>query len=175
MGNPHMGIFESPCPFWHGNQHMETVIPVWKTFPYGDFYLNPQMGTDSIGNGLVTEPSPFGNGDLFQLLPNTKWGLMGIPISIWGCPLVPHIWNHGKISIPQQKNGEDALQRVTQRLAKTTVTISIRGVTIRKQAGSLRYSHLGNHHYQIEFVSIWGLTYTPNILASITSFQIYKK
>jgi len=44
----HMGIFESPCPFPYGNHQMETVIPVWKTLPYGDFYLNPQMGTNSI-------------------------------------------------------------------------------------------------------------------------------
>jgi hypothetical protein len=66
MGIPHMGIFESPCPFKYGNHHMEMVIPEWKTFPYGDFFLNPQMGTNSIlRNGLVTEPSPFGNGDPF--------------------------------------------------------------------------------------------------------------
>ncbi len=27
---------------------METAIPMWKTFPYGDFFLNPQMGTKSV-------------------------------------------------------------------------------------------------------------------------------
>ena len=48
MGIPHMGIFESPCPFPYGNHHIETVIPVWKTFPYGDNYLNPQMSKNSI-------------------------------------------------------------------------------------------------------------------------------
>jgi hypothetical protein len=38
-----MGIFESPCPFPYGNHQMEMVILIWETFPYGDFYLNPQM------------------------------------------------------------------------------------------------------------------------------------
>jgi hypothetical protein len=47
-GDSPYGKFESPCPFPYGNHQMETVIPVWKTFPYGDFYLNPQMGMNSI-------------------------------------------------------------------------------------------------------------------------------
>ncbi len=33
-------------------------------------------------------------------------------------------------------------------------------ITIRKWAGRLGYSHMGNPHFQIEFVSIWGPTYT---------------
>ncbi len=42
------GNLLSPCPFLYGDHHMETVIPLWKIFPYGDFYLNPQIGTNSI-------------------------------------------------------------------------------------------------------------------------------
>ena len=80
-----MGIFESPCPFLYGNHHMEMVIPVWNTFPYGDFYLNPQMGTNSLfGNGLVTEPSPFGNGDPFLYGdPHIETGIRSICFPIW--------------------------------------------------------------------------------------------
>ncbi len=45
MGSPHMGIFKSPRPFPYRDHHMETVILLWKIFPYGDFYLNPHVGT----------------------------------------------------------------------------------------------------------------------------------
>ncbi len=48
MGSPHMVFFLSPCPFLYGDHHTETVIPLWKIFSYGDFYLNPQIGTNSI-------------------------------------------------------------------------------------------------------------------------------
>ena len=44
-------------------------------------------------------------------------------------------------------------------VAKTTLPISTWGVPIRKWAGTLGYSHTGNPRFQIEFVSIWGLTY----------------
>jgi hypothetical protein len=43
-----MGICKSPHPFRYRDHHMEMVIPLWKIFPYGDFYLNPQMETNSI-------------------------------------------------------------------------------------------------------------------------------
>ena len=49
--------------------------------------------------------------------------------------------------------------------AKTTLPISIWGVPVQKWAGRLGYSHTGNSLFQIEFVSIWGLTYicwSPN-------------
>jgi hypothetical protein len=35
-------------------------------------------------------------------------------------------------------------------------------ITVRKWAGRLEYSHMGNPRFRIEFVSIWGLTYTPS-------------
>ena len=104
MGIPHMGIFESPCPFPYGNHHMETVIPVWKTFPYGDFYLNPQMGMNSIRKrvsdwtvpvrkrGSIPFASPYGNRDR-----------RSDSISIWLC-VYPHfhmvitMWKRGAMS-----------------------------------------------------------------------------
>ncbi len=49
-------------------------------------------------------------------------------------------------------------------VAKTTLPISIWGVPVRKRAGRLGYSHTGNPHFRIEFVSIWGLTYTVQLL-----------
>jgi hypothetical protein len=83
-----MGIFESPCPFPYGNHQMETVIPIWKTFPYGDFYLNPQMGMNTIRKRVSdwTVPvrkrgpvsirgSPYRNGYLFHLLPHMETGI----------------------------------------------------------------------------------------------------
>ena len=89
-GTPHMGIFEPPCPFLYGNHHVETVIPKWKTFPYGDFYLNPQMGMNSIQKrvsdwtvpirkwGPVSiQGSPFRNWYPFHLLPHTEMGIEG--------------------------------------------------------------------------------------------------
>jgi hypothetical protein len=45
-------------------------------------------------------------------------------------------------------------------VAETTLPISIWGVPLWKWAGTLGYSHTGNPRFQIEFVSIWGLTYT---------------
>ncbi len=37
---------------------MESAVPIWKTFPYGDFFLNSQMGMNSVWEWLVTEPFP---------------------------------------------------------------------------------------------------------------------
>ena len=87
-GIPHMGIFESPCPFLYGNHQMETVIPIWKTLPYGDFYLNPQMGMNSIWKRVSdwTVPVrkrgpvsirgfPYRNGYPFHLLPHMETGI----------------------------------------------------------------------------------------------------
>ena len=36
-------------------------------------------------------------------------------------------------------------------------------ITVRKWAGRLKYSHMGNPRFQIEFVSIWGSTYIPTL------------
>jgi hypothetical protein len=46
-------------------------------------------------------------------------------------------------------------------VAKNTLPISIWGVPVRKWAGRLEYSHMGNPRFRIEFVSIWGSTYIP--------------
>jgi hypothetical protein len=35
-------------------------------------------------------------------------------------------------------------------------------ITVLEWAGRLEYSHMGNPHFRIEFVSIWGLTYKQN-------------
>ena len=45
-------------------------------------------------------------------------------------------------------------------VAKTRLPISIWGVPVRKWAGRLGYSHMGNPHFRIEFVFIWGPTST---------------
>ena len=99
MGSPHMGIFKSPCPFLYRDHHMETVIPLWKIFPYGDFYLNPQMETNSIWKRVSDWTLPIWKwvpvsirdlhietGSHVIRLPIWKWGL---PVSIWGC-VYPH-------------------------------------------------------------------------------------
>ena len=193
-----MGIFESPCPFPYGNHHMETVIPIWKTFSYGDFYLNPQMGMNSIRKRVSdwTVPvrkrgpdsirgSPYRNGYPFHLLSHMETGIhpfhMGmflspfpygdhhmetgsrfIQLPIWkrGFPYGNGDWA-GKLQFPVQILGKDTLQCVTWSLevAKNTLPISIWGVPVRKWAGRVEYSHMGSPRFQIEFVSIWGLTY----------------
>ncbi len=65
----------------------------------GIFNSIPKWKQTQFGNGLVTGPSPFGNGYPFLYgdphietgshvirLPIWKWGL---PVSIWGC-VYPH-------------------------------------------------------------------------------------
>jgi hypothetical protein len=47
-GDSPNGIFFSAYPFPNGDPHMEAGIPVWETFPYGDFLVNPRMGTISL-------------------------------------------------------------------------------------------------------------------------------
>jgi hypothetical protein len=37
---------------------METAIPIWKTYPYGDIFLNPQMGTNSVWERVSDGTSP---------------------------------------------------------------------------------------------------------------------
>ena len=121
-GIPHMGIFESPCPFPYGNHQMETVIPIWKTFPYGDFYLNPQMGMNSIRKRVSdwTVPvrkrgpvsirgSPYRNGYPFHLLPHMETGIhpfhMGMFLSPF--PYGDHHMETGNrfIQLPVWKQG----------------------------------------------------------------------
>jgi hypothetical protein len=58
-------------------------------------------------------------------------------------------------------------------VAKTTLPISIWGVPVQKWAGILGYLHTGNPRFQIEFVSIWGLTYMPRALALRISSSTY--
>jgi hypothetical protein len=43
-----MGIFKSTYPFSYWHCHMEMVNPNGKTFPFGDFFVDPQMVTNSI-------------------------------------------------------------------------------------------------------------------------------
>ena len=93
-----MVIFLSPCPFLYGDHHMETVIPLWKIFPYGDFYLNPQIETNSTWKRVSdwTIPvwkrvpisiwwSPYRNGEPCHQAPHMEIGLacfhMGICLS----------------------------------------------------------------------------------------------
>jgi hypothetical protein len=101
-----MGIFESPCPFPYGNHQMETVIPIWKTFPYGDFYLNPQMGMNSIRKRVSdwTVPvrkrgpvsirgSPYRNGYPFHLLPHMETGIHPFHMGMFLSPF-PYGYHH---------------------------------------------------------------------------------
>jgi hypothetical protein len=74
-----MVIFKTTCPFPYGDLHMERVNLKWKTFPFGDFSLNPQMGTETIlelvsdrtvlvwkqAGGFVNSP---------LVIPIWKWG-----------------------------------------------------------------------------------------------------
>ncbi len=52
-------------------------------------------------------------------------------------------------------------------VAKATLPISKWGVPVWKWAGRLGYSHMGNPHFQIEFVSIWGPTDILGLLVDI--------
>jgi hypothetical protein len=119
-----MGIFKSPRPFPYRDHHMETVIPLWKIFPYGDFYLNPQMETNSIWKWVSdwTVPvwkrvpvsirgSPYRNGELCHQAPHMEMGLarfhMGMCLSPFPC-------------------GDHHMEtRVNQGHVKTTLPISI--------------------------------------------------
>jgi len=70
------------------------------------------------------------NGYPFHFLPHTEIGIDGDTPFPYGDVLwFPTYGNAGKSQFLRKKNGKDALQCVTQRSAKTTVTISIRGVT----------------------------------------------
>jgi hypothetical protein len=120
---------------------------------------------------------PYGNGD--RHIPIWKWGLfvnphfhMGnqmerIPVSIWGSPY----WNGSPFL-----NGDGSVtnpfpNRVCFHLGtEGKITIwecFLYGdhrfhmvITVWKWAGRLGYSHMGNPRFRIEFVSIWGPTYT---------------
>jgi hypothetical protein len=55
--NPQMdtnSVWERGLPKWefltflYGDHHMETAIPIWKTLPYGYFFLNSKMGMNSV-------------------------------------------------------------------------------------------------------------------------------
>ena len=165
MGNPHMGIFKSPRPFLYRDHHMDTVIPLWKIFPYGDFYLNPQMETNSIWKRVSDWTVPV-------------W--KRVPISIWGSPYrngepchqAPHMemglarFHMGMCLSPFPYGDHHMEARMTQGHVNTTLPISIWGVPVRKWAGRVEYSHMGSPRFRIEFVSIWGLTSAPSELVA---------
>ncbi len=109
-------------------------------FLYGD----PRMET-----GTRFFKSPYGNGD-----SPFAYRDVSIPVSILGSP-------YGNVFGGRFFWQCDGAWCVTQRPAKTTVPVSIRGVPIWKRAGRLRNSYLGTPRYQTEFVTIiWGLTYS---------------
>jgi hypothetical protein len=65
--NPQMGtnsVWEWGVPKWefltflYGDHHMETAMPIWKTFHMGIFSSIPKWARTLFGNGLVTEPVP---------------------------------------------------------------------------------------------------------------------
>ena len=99
MGIPHMVIFFGDSAFPYGDPRMEIGIPKWKSLPYGDFLVNPQMETNSIWKRvsdwkipiwkwvpISIQGSPFPYGDCLTSIPVWK---RGFPISIWGF-MYPH-------------------------------------------------------------------------------------
>ena len=90
-----------------------------------------------------------------------------IPISIWGSP-----YRNGS----QFPNGDRSVTNPFPNRVHAHLGIEVKitiwecfpygdhrfhlVITIRKWAGRLEYSHMGNPRFRIEFVSIWGLTYT---------------
>ncbi len=80
--------------------HFHTVITIWKRWsPYRKhshmviFPSVPKWKQTLFGNGLVTEPSPFKNGDPFQYGdPHIETGILSIwfPIWKWGLTKRPH-------------------------------------------------------------------------------------
>jgi hypothetical protein len=80
--------------------HFRMVITIWKWWsPYWKhshmviFPSVPKWKQTLFGNGLVTEPSPFGNGDPFQYRdPHIEMGIHSIwfPIWKWGLTKRPH-------------------------------------------------------------------------------------
>ncbi len=110
-------------PIWEYSSlpaHFGTVITIWKRWsPYGKhshmviFTSIPKWAWTLFGNGLVTERSPFGNGDPFLYVdPHIEMGIRsicfpiwkrGFTLSIWGCfylrfHMVITIWKRGAVS-----------------------------------------------------------------------------
>ncbi len=99
--SPHMGIFKSTCLFTYGNHHIEMVNPYGKTFPFGDFLINPQTVTNSISEWVSDWTVPawkraiswnwFQNGFSKWYCFPIRWSRYGNgepyvlnPVSIWG-------------------------------------------------------------------------------------------
>ena len=47
-GIPHMGTLLSASPFPYGDPHLKTGNPNGNVFSFEDFFLNPQMVTDTV-------------------------------------------------------------------------------------------------------------------------------
>ena len=109
--------------------HFRTVITKWKQWsPYGKhshmviFTSIPKWAWTLFGNGLVTERSPFGNGDPFLYGdPHIEMGIRsicfpiwkrGFTLSIWGCfylrfHMAITIWKRGTVSFSSLYGNRD--------------------------------------------------------------------
>ena len=98
------------------------------------FHMGKQMEwiPISIWGSPYRNGSPFPNGDrsVTNLFPNRVHAHLGIEVKITIWECFPY--------------GDHRFHMV---------------ITVRKWAGRLEYSHMGNPRFRIEFVSIWGLTY----------------
>ena len=90
-------------PIWEYSSlpaHFRTVITIWKRWsPYGKhshmviFTSIPKWAWTLFGNGLVTERSPFGNGDPFLYGdPHIEMGIRSICFPIWKRGFTLSIW-----------------------------------------------------------------------------------
>jgi len=114
------------------------------------------------------DQSPYGNGE--SLFPFGDANEM-IPISIWGSP-----YRNGS-PFP---NGDRSVTNPFPNRVRAHLGIEVKitiwecfpygdhrfhmVITVRKWAGRLEYSHMGNPRFRIEFVSIWGPTHIIRIL-----------
>ncbi len=133
----------------------------------GIFTSIPKSKQTLFGNGLVTELSPFGNGDPFLYGdPHIETGnhVSCSPYGNRDCPfpygdvLFPYGDHHTETGIDTSPYGN---RRLTEGRIKTTLPISIWGIPVQKWGGRPKNSHMGTPRFRTEFVPIWGLTYIP--------------
>jgi hypothetical protein len=151
-----ISIWGSPFPYREVNEtvlRFYMVITIWKrgfTHPHMErvnprFHMGKQMERIpiSIWGSPFRNGSPFPNGDrsVTNPFPNRVHAHLGIEVKITIWECFPY--------------GDHRFHLV---------------ITIRKWAGRLEYSHMGNPRFRIEFVSIWGSTHIhTNILNKICS------
>jgi len=138
----------------------------------------PKWARTLFGNGLVTERSPFGNGDPFLYGdPHIEMGIRsicfpiwkrGFPLSIWGCfylrfHMAITIWKRGTVSFSSLYGNRD--HRMEMGISKGCVNPRFHMVIAVWKRGAVSFSSLygnGDSHMEMGIskgcaipVSIW--------------------